>query len=169
MTEQRARLADESPAEWAATMSDAELCERIVGYCDAKLPQAVAEELVKRLHGGRMSNPRWLAVDEIRKRIDKPVPTTMPPATKETREQAVAGQIIKGWLNEWNQDRKDLHQALDEIEMLRTLDDSHTLGLLQRWSEAREATAKAHATEAALDGDLEKLIAFLRGSSRGSP
>ena len=163
MTEQRANLADESPAEWAAQMSDAELCERVVGYCDAKLPRAVAEEMVRRLRGGRMHNPRWLEIHEIRKRIDKLVPTTMPPATKETREQTMAREIQNRWLSEWNRDRKDLHQALDEIEMLRKFDgDSAVLVLLHRWSAAREATAKAHAAEAALDGELEKIIAFVR-------
>ena len=36
------------PAEWAGAMSTRELFERLLGYCDAELPRAVATELKRR-------------------------------------------------------------------------------------------------------------------------
>jgi len=158
MTEPHTKSADESPAEWAAKMSDAELSERVVSYCGATLPRAVAEEIVKRLRGGCMHNAHWLDLDAVRKRTNKPVPIPALPGIDETIAQRVVHEFQNGWISEWNRDR-DLRRALDEIEMLRKL---ALLTFFQRLSAARAATRQAHAAQAALDGELEKLIAFVR-------
>jgi hypothetical protein len=152
------KLAGESAAEWAARMNDAELSACVLDYCEGTLDRAVAEEMVKRLRGGaRMHGSHWLDIDAVRKRIDRVVPTATPRVANETRAQTVSREIQNGWLSEWEKDRSDLHRALHEIEMLRKLDDPSSVLLLHRWTDAREATAKARAAEAA-----EKLVAFVR-------
>jgi len=105
-----------------------------------------------------MRNAHWLDLDAVRKRTNKPVPIPALPGIDETIAQRVVHEFQNGWISEWNRDR-DLRRALDEIEMLRKL---ALLTFFQRLSAARAATRQAHAAQAALDGELEKLIAFVR-------
>jgi len=65
-------------------------------------------------------------------------PPAMPPGLKETEAQARDREITNEWIREWAQDRRDLHKALDEIEILRKSTAPELLTLISKYLETRQ-------------------------------
>jgi hypothetical protein len=82
-------------------------------------------------------------IDAVRKRARQPTPPLCPPFEGETQAQISDREISNKWQAEWHRDRRDLHEALNEIEILRKSTAPELLALIKRFLDAQRTMTKA--------------------------
>lgn len=91
-------------------------------------------------------------IETVRARARQPTPPALPPGLDETAADARDREITNKWTREWAQDRRDLHKALDEIEILRKSTSPELLALIKKYLDAKR-------TEAEVEREMGRLVA----------